>query len=386
MKEGLTALPALIDPHVHFRTPGATYKEDWISGAKAAIQSGVTTVFDMPNNTPSCTTLQELQNKHALIQNQLEEAGIPLRYHLYFGADRRHYREIPKVKDYAIGIKIFMGCSTGDLLIDDMASLNEIFKMAADHDMLISVHAEDEPTIQQNKKKFVDVQDPLIHSKIRSRQAAALAVEKALNLAEKHRARLCILHVGSKEELSLIRAAKAAGITVYAETSPHHLFLVVDDYLKWGNLVQVNPPLREKEDQDALWEAIRDGTIDYLGTDHAPHTLEEKKLPYGKAPSGLPSIELLLPLLLHAVNQKKIDLNTLVKITRKNIETIFRLPPNDDLVLIDLNRIREVQDEGLKTKCGWSPYRGRVLQGWPVCTIIQGRVFHLDDTHKGIHV
>ena len=370
----LTLLPALIDPHVHFRTPGAEHKENWITGAQAAVKGGVTTVIDMPNNTPSCTTVAALKEKHQLINRQLKESKIPLRYYLYFGASKNHLNEIGKAKDFAIGIKVFMGSSTGSLLIDDDATLNEVFRIASNEDMILSVHAEDETTIQKNSQAFGQQTDPSSHSKIRSREAATIAVERALSLAAKHKTRLCILHVGTKEEIVLIKQAKQAGISVYCETSPHHLLLNSTHYAKWGTCVQVNPPLREKEDQEVLWEALNDGTIDFIGTDHAPHTLEEKSLPYGKAPSGIPSIEFLLPLLLDAFNRRKLTLDTLVKATRTNIEKIFRIPSNEDVVLVDMNKAQYTKNTDLKSKCGWSPYVDQELKGIPIYTIIQGKV------------
>lgn len=375
---GLIAIPALIDPHVHFRVPGAEHKENWITAARAAIQGGVTTVFDMPNNNPSCTTVVHLLNKHRQVCQQLDQSGIPLRYYLYFGADRKSLEEIPKAKNHAIGIKVFMGSSTGDLLIDDEVSLNEIFKIAADSDMLVSVHAEDEEMIRHNKMHLGPTQDPADHSKIRCHLAASKAVKRAIGLSEKYGTRVCILHVSTKEEIALIKEAKSSGLPVYAEVAPHHLFLSIADYAKWGTFVQVNPPLRDIENQDALWQGIREGTIDFIGTDHAPHTFEEKAQFYGKAPSGIPSIELLLPLLLDAVNQKKLDLKTLIKLTRTNIAKIFRLPDHQDIVLVKLDKTKKVCDGDLKTKCGWSPYAGRFLTGWPIYTIIQGKVFELE--------
>jgi dihydroorotase len=375
---GLTILPALIDPHVHFRIPGAGHKENWILGANAAIRSGITTVIDMPNNIPSCTSLERLLEKHQLIQQQIKASEIPLRYYLYFGADRNHLKEIAKTKDHAIGIKVFMGSSTGDLLIDDAVSLDEVFRIAADNDMLISVHAEDEEIIRQRKSHFGHSLDPSTHSKVRCRTAALKAVKIAIYLAAKYKVRLCILHVSTKEELEIIRQAKASGLRVYAEVTPHHLLLSTADYIPWGTLVQVNPPLRESEDQAALWQGIKDGTIDFIGTDHAPHTLEEKNQPYGKCPSGIPSIELLLPLMLDAVNEGKLDLTTLIKLTSTNIATIFRLPAHNDVVLVRHDLKRAVRDEDLRTKCQWSPYTGRLLTGWPIYTIIQGNIFQLN--------
>lgn len=386
---GLTILPALIDPHVHFRVPGAEHKENWASAARAAISGGVTTVIDMPNNIPPCTTIGNLIAKHALIQKQLKEAGIPLRYHLYFGASRQHLHDIPACNGHAIGVKVFMGSSTGDLLVDDEASLQKIFQMAAEHDLLVSVHAEDEATIRRNKQLCDTlIKDPSIHSRIRSREAAIMATSRAISLAAHYGTRLCILHVSTKEEIALIGNAKVSTPHIYAEVAPHHLFLNVSDYAGWGTKVLVNPPLREEEDQEALWKALNDGTIDFIGTDHAPHTLEDKLLPYGEAPSGIPSIELLLPLMLNAASQQKISLSTMVNVTRNNIERIFRLPPNDDMVLVDLNATKEVRDEDLNTLCGWSPYCGRTLKGWPVCTIAKGKVFFNEGVRlcRSIHI
>lgn len=372
----LLALPALIDPHVHLRIPGAAYKEDWVSGAKAALAGGVTTVFDMPNNIPSCLTKASLSEKKQLINDQLDKAKIPLRYGLYFGASRKHLGEIEKVKNEIVGIKVFMASSTGDLLMSDPNELDELFKLAATHNLLIAAHAEDESLIQASKAKYGEVLDPSLHSQIRSREAAKKGVEKALELAIKHSTRLYLLHIGTKEELDLIKQAKRLSSKIFAETTPLHLFLSEEDYGHLGNKAVVNPPIRTKADQEALWEAIYDGTIDTIGTDHAPHTLEEKKQPYGQAPSGAPGLETRLPLLLNAYHEKKITLETIVKLTRTNIEQIFQLPPNDDIVLVDLNESRVVDDAKLHTKCRWSPFHGKQLKGWPHYTILKGELFH----------
>ena len=377
----LILLPALIDPHVHFRIPGASHKEDWMTGARAAIAGGVTTVFDMPNNTPVCSTLDNLLAKKKLISEQLQAAKIPLRYYLYFGADKQNLTEIPKVKHHAIGIKIFMGSSTGDLLIDDDATLDEVFRMAADLDMIVSVHAEDESIIRENKLKYANETDPSVHSRLRSPSAAIRATERAIALSDRYGTRLCILHMSTKEEVELIRKAKKKKIPVYAEAAPHHLFLTTQDYASLGTLAQMNPPLREPEDQAVLWTAINDGTIDFIGTDHAPHLLSEKNQPYGKAPSGVPGIEHYLSLLLNAVNQGKLTLSKLVELTRTNIEKVFKLPTQDDVVLIDRSLIKTLSNDNLKTKCSWSPYAGLQLQGSPIYTIIQGQLFSNDATH-----
>lgn len=290
-EERLTLLPSVIDAHVHFRVPGAEHKEDWTTAAKAALSGGVTQVFDMPNNTPSCITKQRLLDKMKMIDKQLAAVKIPLRYHLYFGADQNHLDEIPEIKALAIGIKIYMGSSTGDLLMTDDQALERAFKHAGQENMMVAIHAEDEGIMQERKQLYWNSIDPAVHSKIRDRTAAVKAVKQALALSEKYNTKLFILHVTTKEELDLIREAKNKKIPVYAETTPHHLFLSENDYKKWGTLVQMNPPLRTLEDQEALWKGIIDGTIDTIGSDHAPHTLREKRTPYGQAPSGIPGIE-----------------------------------------------------------------------------------------------
>ncbi len=372
---GLVAMPALIDPHVHFRAPGSEHKETWVTASQAAIQGGVTTVFDMPNNQPTCVTEKDLNDKIKLINLQLAQGGIPLRYYLYFGADKDHLDEIPKVKGKVIALKIFMGSSTGNMLINDDAILERAFRLAAESDMTVAVHAEDEDIISQNKLTFKSISDPSVHSKIRSPDAAAKAVAKAIAVAKKTGVRLYILHVSTENELKLIRQAKSQGQPIFAEVAPHHLFLTEDDYEKWGCFVKVNPPLRTLKDQEEMWKALNDGTIDAIGSDHAPHTAQEKSLSYQEAPSGVPNIETTLPLLLNAVHEKKISLEKIAAITCKNIEAFFNLPPNEDLVLVDLNLSKKVENNHLKTKCGWSPFEGRILQGWPKYTILKNKVY-----------
>lgn len=374
-KGTLTLMPALIDPHVHFRTPGAEQKENWESGAQAAIAGGVATVFDMPNNNPPCNTREAMLAKMQQIDEQLSKIGIPLRYKLYFGVDENHVEEISFVKDLLVGIKIYMGASTGNLVMKNEKAIERAFQLAAQEDLIISVHAEDEKILQKQQALYANQSDPAVHSKIRDRSAAIKATEQAIALTEKYGGQLFVLHVSTKEELDLIRQAKRNELLVYAEVTPHHLFLTEKDYAQWGTLVQMNPPLRTQADQEALWEAIHDGTVDTIGSDHAPHLLQEKKLPYGQAPSGVPGIETTLPLLLNAYHEGKISLEKIIALTRFNIQDIFRLEPNSDVILVDMEKSQTVQNNLLKTKCGWSPFEGRTLKGWPVYTILQGKVF-----------
>jgi len=376
--DALMLFPGLIDPHVHFRVPGAEHKEDWITAAKAAIAGGVTTVFDMPNNQPACTTLERIHDKTRLIEEQLKRAGLPLRYGLYLGADRDHLKEIERAKDKVVALKIYMGSSTGGLLMEDRSSLEEAFRYAAANDVLVAVHAEDEHLIQLNHKKYELRTDAATHSLVRNSTVAAKAVELAIDLAKKQGARLYIVHTSTREELALIRQAKREGLPVFAEAGPHHLFLNEGDYAHLGTKALVNPPLRQAKDNEALWEAIEDETIDTIGTDHAPHTLQEKMEPYGRAPSGFPSIELYFPLLLDAAQRGLLSLERIVSLTHTRPQEIFRTPPNKDVVLVDLARKKLVSDAALHTKAKWSPYAGRTLTGWPVYTILKGRMYEVD--------
>lgn len=374
----LTLLPGLIDPHVHFRTPGHEHKEDWRTASKAAICGGYTTVFDMPNNLPACITKSRLIDKKKIIDTQLKEADIPLNYQLFFGADKNNFNEIPGIKDDVIGIKVFMGSSTGDLLMDDDSSLHAIFAIAGRFNLLVAVHAEDECMIQERTQLFKAEMDCSVHSKIRTPEVAAKAVEKAISLAELYGARLYLLHTSTKLELDLVAAAKAKGSPVYAEVCPHHLFLNETAYDTLKTRAQMNPPLRSRAHQEYLFEAIHLGIVDTIGSDHAPHTLAEKEKPYRQAPSGVPGIETTLPLLLNAYHDKLLTLAKIQSLTSDRAKEIFSLPQRNDWVLVDLNLTRTVDRGNLQTKCAWSPYEKMALTGWPVYTVLGNRVFDLE--------
>jgi dihydroorotase len=384
---GLLLMPALIDPHVHFRTPGYEHKENWETAAKASLCGGYTTVFDMPNTHPATITEERLKEKKALIDAQLAQAGIPLRYHLYFGVDKHHFEEIVKVKDSIIALKIYMGSSTGDLLMNDASSLHAAFALAEAHDLLVCVHAEDERMIEAHQKLYVGHHDFATHSKIRSPAVALSAVKTAIDLSRLYHTRLHILHISTQEEVLCIKKAKEEGLSVTCETTPHHLFLNTTVYPSLQGQAQVNPPLREPFHNQILLDALHEGIIDVIGSDHAPHTLEEKQRPYGIAPSGMPGIETTLPLLLTAYHQKKISLQQIIQWTRYNIETIYQLPPNDDLILVDLHQKKTILNHLLHTRCGWSPFANHTLQGWPIYAVVKGQIYHLEQLkHRSIWI
>jgi dihydroorotase len=375
---GLTIFPGLIDPHVHFRTPGMEHKEDWRTASLASLHGGYTTVFDMPNTIPPTVTAELLREKKALIDAQLADAGIPLRYELYFGADKNHLSEIHKIRDDVVGIKVFMGCSTGNLVIDDDESLHAVFAIAATQNLIVAVHAEDEEMIKSRKREFADsARQYCDHSRIRDVDVAARAVEKAISLVEIYGTRLYLLHASSKDEIALVRQAKKAGLPVYAETTPHHLFLDERAYASLHGKAVVNPPLRSEENRLALWDAVRDGTIDTIGSDHAPHLESEKALPYGQCPSGMPGVETTLPLLLTAFHDGLISLERIISLTSERPREIFGLSPNDDKVLVDMDLVKTVNAKNLKTKCGWSSFAGMALRGWPKYVVMRDQFFDL---------
>lgn len=373
----LLVMPGLIDPHVHFRVPGMEYKEDWITGSKAAFRGGYTTVFDMPNTKPATNTAQRFSDKVALIDSQIKQSGLPLNYKLFFGADKNNFQEIYKVKDKIIGIKVFMGSSTGDLLLDDESSLHAVYALAKAFNLIIALHAEDELIIKQNSAKFDTETDFKYHSIIRSPAAAQKAVKLVIELSELYNVTSYILHVSTRIEIELIRAAKARGVRIYAETCPHYLFLDDSAYTNLLGRAKMNPPLRSIEDQYYLWQALHEGVIDTIASDHAPHTLTEKEAPLCKCPSGIPGIETTLPLLLTAYIQGKISLTKIMQLTYTNPKMIFGIANNEHLVFVNIKKFKVLQDSDLCTKVKWSPYSGMNLTGFPEYIYINRRLFKL---------
>ncbi len=313
----LTALPGLIDPHVSFPTSGATPQENWISGAQSAVWGGITTVFDVPDNEPACIDQLSLKAKKALIDAQLATAGIPLNYYLFSGAEKSHLETLGQLKGETVGVKIFRNDSSNSLAVLDPNDIERAFQLAAQTNMVVAIEAEE-------KDKTI--------------------LERALLLTEKFKGQLYISSVSTLEELAQIRKAKKNQVLVYAETSPQYLFL--------------NDDLRLQKDQNALWEALHDGTIDTIGSSR-----------------GLTGVETTLPLLLNAVNEKRLKIDEIVKLMRLNPEAIFNIPRTHDVVLVDLELKKEVKNAQLKSTTGRSPYAGTLLQGWPMYTILKDRLF-----------
>jgi dihydroorotase len=377
--EGRWLWPGAIDGHVHFREPGPTYKEDWHTGSSAAVAGGVTTVFEMPNTSPTTTTVERLGDKRALAS----EKSV-CNFGLFFGAGPDNHDQIRKAQGVP-GLKIFMGCSTGDLLVYREEDLDEVFAAWLGK---ICVHAESEVRLRERAEKFEDRDDVAVHSEIRDPEAAAEAVRMACRLALDHGRDLHVLHLSTIDELAEISKARAKArehglkSTITCEVCPHHLFMNTDAYDEWGTRVRMNPPLRSEEHREAMWRGLAEGAIQMVATDHAPHTTEEKDRPYREAPSGVPGVETMLPLMLDAAHRGLCSHDDVLEWLCHAPADIYDVVERSkiavgnhaDLVLIDPTMEREVLDEDQFTKCGWTPWAGRKLTGWPVMTLVNGQV------------
>lgn len=372
--EGLHLLPGVIDDQVHFREPGLTHKEDLHTGSLACAKGGITTFFEMPNTNPTTTTVERLHEKLALAATK-----CVVNYAFYVGATPDNTAELARAQRTP-GIKIFIGSSTGSLLVDEQAALEHIF---AETTLPITAHCEDEATVRANAERLGGGHDYADHSLIRDHEAALIATKRSVDLAVRHNHRFHVLHVSTAQEADFLREHHGL---ITAEVCPHHLFFNVDDYARLGSLVQMNPSVKTKTDNDALWQALLDGRIQIVATDHAPHTLEEKEQPYPKSPSGVPAVENSLALMLNQVNQSRCTLEQIVHwmcdgparvwdlVNKGRIEEGY----DADLVLVDLAKTATIRNAEQVTKSGWSPWDGETLTGWPVRTIVRGRTVFAD--------
>ncbi|MBD2497819.1 dihydroorotase [Nostoc sp. FACHB-280] len=371
--QGLTLLPGVIDPQVHFREPGLEHKEDLFTASCACAKGGVTSFLEMPNTRPLTTTQAALDDK---LQRAASKCVV--NYGFFIGATAEVLPDLLTAQP-TCGIKVFMGSMHGQLLVDQDTVLETIF---AQGDRLIAVHAEDQERINQRRQEFAGIHDPAIHSQIQDNQAALLATQKALNLSKKYQRRLHILHMSTAEEAELLRQDKPSWVT--AEVTPQHLLLNSSAYQDIGTLAQMNPPLRSPHDNEVLWQALRDGVIDFIATDHAPHTLAEKAQEYPNTPSGMPGVETSLPLMLTAAMQGKCTVAQVANWMSYAVAQGYKIPNKGaiapgydaDLVLVDLDNYSPVRREDLLTKCGWSPFEGWNLTGWPVITIVGGQIVY----------
>ena len=368
-----TPVDHVVDDQVHFREPGLTHKEDLAHASRACAKGGVTTFLEMPNTRPSTITGDLLEQKLELASRK-----SLVNYGFYIGATIDNIEQL-KGANRTPGIKIFIGSSTGDLLVDNQDALERIFDETS---LPITAHCEDEATIQANQEQFAGTTDVRDHSRIRDHETAIVCTRRALDLAYRHNHRFHVLHVSTGAETELF--ADHRGL-ITAEACPHHLFFNVGDYDRLGSLVQMNPSIKNEEDNRQIWQALLDDRIQVIATDHAPHTLEEKQQPYPQSPSGLPAVENVLALLLDQVYHQRCSLEQVVHwmcdaparvwdIAGKGRITVGH---DADLVLVDLQREQEIRNAEQETKCRWSPWHGERLHGWAVSTWVMGhQVFH----------
>ena len=375
--KNLHVMPGAIDPQVHFREPGLTHKEDIQSGSRAAVAGGITTFFEMPNTTPPTISSELLNQKYEIAKNT-----SVANYSFFLGATPNNIDEIKNLKGNC-GIKIFMGSSTGNLLVDNDEALDRIFKHA---NKIIAVHAEDESILQETAKKTVGTKFS-DHPKMRPVEAAVQATQKAIDLAVKYHKRLHVLHLSTAEEVKIIRTYKSTNL-ITAETTPQHLLLAAPDiYNEIGSFAQMNPPIREQYHQDELWRGLMDGTINCIATDHAPHTLDEKNNPYGMAPSGMPGVETSLPLMLNQIQSGKINIHHVVKWMCETPAKIYKIKNKGflkegydaDITIVDLKKEKTISGRKMQSKCGWSAFDGQTITGWPNTTIVNGNIVYANE-------
>ncbi len=380
--EGNYLLPGLIDDQVHFREPGLTHKETIKTGSMAAVAGGITSFFEMPNTQPQTTTIELLEEKF-----RLAEETSYANYSFMFGGTNTNLEEIKKIDPRTTAaLKLFLGSSTGNMLVDDEKVLEKIFKESP---LIIAAHCEDEATIQKNLQEQIERYGediPIeLHPVIRSEEACYISSSKAVALAKKTGARLHVFHVSTAKELKLFDSKKdLKNKKITAEVCIHHLWFNDSDYLKKGNFIKWNPAVKTKKDQEALLKGLLEDKLDVLATDHAPHTKEEKQGVYTKAPSGGPLVQHALPALLQMYHQEKISLEKIVEKFCHNPAILFQIEKRGfiregykaDLVIVDLNAPWAVQPSNTIYKCGWSPFDGTTFKSRVTHTFVNGNLVY----------
>lgn len=386
---GLHLLPGVVDDQVHFREPGLTHKEDLATATAACAKGGITTFLEMPNTRPATVTRALLDAKLAMAA----EKSI-VNYGFYIGATPENIAEL-QLATNTPGIKIFIGSSTGDLLVDSQDALERIF---AETRLPITAHCEDEATVRANAERFKNSTDVADHSRVRDHQAAWIASRRAIDLAHRHKHRFHLLHVSTGQELQLL---EDHGGLITAEVCHHHLLLNTADYPRLGTLLQTNPSVKTAEDNRQLWNGLHDGRVQVVATDHAPHTREEKGQPYPQSPSGMPNVENSLAIMLNEVNAGRCSLEQVVRWMCDAPARVWDIVDKGriavgydaDLVLVDMRLEQTVRNEEQLSKCGWSAWHGERLVGWPVRTWVMGHEVYragqadsqpyIDKNHRG---
>ena len=368
----LIVLPGIIDTQVHFREPGSTDTEDLETGSKSAVLGGVTSVFEMPNTNPPTSSQTEFERKLSLAANRMY-----CNYAFYFGATPDNIEDLKKLNNLegCCGVKLFVGSSTGNLLVKDE---DDIEKVISNSSKIISIHSEDED-ILNIRKRFIKKGDVRSHPTWRNEECAISSTRKVVKIAERNNKKIHILHVTTKEEVEFLSRYKG---NVTFEITPQHLTLSAPEcYEKLGTLAQMNPPIREKKHQDKLWKAIVDDIADVIGSDHAPHKMTNKKKEYPQTPSGMPGVQTLVPIMLNHINNEKLTLDKFVKLVCEKPSKIFNIKNKGyikegfdaDLTIVDMNMKKTIKNEWIVSKCGWTPFDGYEVKGFPVGTIVNGK-------------
>ncbi|MDC9701083.1 MAG: dihydroorotase [Alphaproteobacteria bacterium] len=369
---GLHILPGVIDTHVHFRDPGNTHKESMESGSRAAVLGGVTAIFDMPNTIPQTTTESALAAKISHGRNHMH-----CDFSFFVGATKDNIEQLANLEWQAgcCGIKVFMGSSTGNLLLDDDDDVAAILRGTTRR---VAFHCEDEALLRACTHLRVKG-NPETHTLWRSAEAALMCTTRLLHLARKVERRVHLLHVSTAEEMSLLSDFRDIASV---EVTPHHLTLEENEsYTRLGTFAQVNPPLRNSAHQLALWSAVRGGLADVIGSDHAPHTRDEKNRPYPESPSGMPGVQTFVPVMLHHVHTGRLTLERFVDLTSAGPARLYGIAGKGriaegydaDLTIVDLKRQERLSDQWIVSECGWTAFDGMEVTGWPVGCYVRGR-------------
>jgi dihydroorotase len=367
---GLHILPGVIDSQVHFREPGATHKEDLETGSRAAALGGVTAVFEMPNTDPLTVSAAALEDKLARAKDRMH-----CDFAFWVGGTHDNVADLPELERLpgAAGIKVFMGSSTGDLLVADDEGVRAILSKTRRR---AAFHSEDEPRLVERKGLRI-AGDPSSHPIWRDEITALRATQRLVAIARQVRARIHVLHISTGEEIEFLESAKDVAS---CEATPHHLTLSAEDYARLGTKLQMNPPVREARHREAIWRGVAQGVVDVLGSDHAPHTLAEKAKPYPQSPSGMTGVQTLVPIMLDHVANGRLTLQRFVDLTSAGPQRLFSIARKGriaagydaDFTIVDLKRRARIRDSWIASRCGWTPYDGKEVAGWPVGTIVRG--------------
>jgi dihydroorotase len=367
---GLHILPGVIDTQVHFREPGPTHKEDLETGSRAAVLGGVTAVFEMPNTNPLTTTPEALADKVFRATSRMH-----CDFAFWVGGTHENAKDIPELERLpgAAGIKVFMGSSTGSLLVADDAGVAEVLRHTRRRP---AFHSEDEFRLIERMGQRVPG-DPSSHPVWRDTLTALTCTKRLVALAQAARAKIHVLHVSTGEEIAFLSQHKDIASV---EVTPHHLTLSADDYATLGTKIQMNPPVRDKSHREIIWRGLDQGIVDVLGSDHAPHTLEEKAKPYPDSPSGMTGVQTLVPIMLDHVAAGRLTLQRFVDLTSAGPARLFQIARKGrvavgydaDLTVVDLKRRETIRNAWIASRCGWTPYDGKEVTGWPVGTFVRG--------------